>query len=258
MPDSKTVGKEFLAGVIAKLPESLRAQAEQTFAAAEAEVAVAELGAGVLRQQDYSRAMDAARAKETEVTQWHSTLTDWYATEQERLKAAHAALEAKPASPAVPPTPTPAPSTTVSGLSREDLQKEFDAFGSLALGVMTMMNRLTASHMKEFGEVLDTQQLLTHPKVKEIGLDGAYREVYKEKLDQKAADADAARVRQIEEAAVAKYRASNPNLPYPVTPQVQSSTLDGLGKTAADFSTEAAAALYNDLVGQKFGQSPGA
>jgi hypothetical protein len=262
MADSKTVGREFLAGVLAKIADpAARAQAEAAFTSAED--AVAELGAGVLRQQDYSRHMDALKTKETEVTNWHSQLTSWHVEQQDRVNQALADAEAakaaagirSPASPAAPPA-SPAP----VGLTKEDLQKELDAFGNLALGVMSITNRLTAQHMKEFGEVLDPQVLLTHPKSREIGLDGVYREVFKEQLAKKAADAEALRVKAIQEAAVADYRSKHPNLPYPVSAQVQPSTLDALesGQVSdpSKFSVDAAVNEYHALVAQKLGPQP--
>jgi hypothetical protein len=263
MADSKTVGREFLAGVLAKIADpAARAQAETVFN--QAEDAVAELGAGVLRQQDYSRHMDALKTKETEVTSWHSQLTDWYAQQQERVNQALADAEAAKAAAGIRPTPTPAPSPSPTpaavGLTKEDVKKELDSFGTLALGVIAVTNRLSASHMKEFGEVLDLQPLLVHPKAQEIGLDGVYREVFKEKLDAKAKAAEDARVAQIREEAIAEYRSKHPNLPYPVSPHVQPSTLDaieaGQAVDASKYTADAAAALYEQLVAEKFRPQP--
>ena len=259
MADSKTVGREFLASVLAKIsdPEK-RAQAEAAFNSAED--AVAELGAGVLRQSDYSRNMDALKAKETEVTSWHSQLADWQRGEQARLEQALAEAEAlKTRATAAPADPAKPTAPVVAGLSREEMQKEFDSFGNLALGVITTLGDLADEHMLKFGERLDRNALLKHPKARDIGLEGVYREVYKEKLDAKAKAADEARVKAIEDAAIAKYRAANPALPYPVSASVQPSTLDMLNSKAdaSAYSVDAAVAKYNELVMQKSTSSPG-
>lgn len=249
-------GKAFLAGVLAKLPESLRTQAEATFAAAEAESALAELGSGVLRQADYSRAQDGVRARETELNTWHQQLADWQAGEREKVAAAIAAADARVAAGPTAPIPSTAPTPAqppVNAITREDL----NSFGDLAAGVIAVTTRLGLQHMHTFGEVMDPQQLLSHPKVREIGLEGAYKELFKEKLDQKAAELDAVKAKAIGDAAVAAYRAAHPNLPYPVNGQVQPSTLDFLESKAdpSQFTAEAAANHYNQLVAARTGVS---
>lgn len=78
MPTSQDAARTFLAGVLAKLPESQRAQAEAVFNHAEAAAALDEIGAGVLRQSDYSRSMDAARAESERATALYNQNKQWW------------------------------------------------------------------------------------------------------------------------------------------------------------------------------------
>ena len=57
-------GSSFLAGVLAKVPEDLRAQVKAAFERPEAKDAVTLLGDGVLARSDYSKHMDQLRAQE--------------------------------------------------------------------------------------------------------------------------------------------------------------------------------------------------
>src|SRR5678815_6121002 len=88
MATNAEVGKSFLAGVIAALPEGLRAQAQAAFDDAQAQAALDALGAGVKRQEDYSRGMDEARAEKQRALETYNQNKAWYDANATELQAA--------------------------------------------------------------------------------------------------------------------------------------------------------------------------
>src|SRR5215510_3070249 len=101
-------GSSFVAGVLAKLPESLRAQVKDALEKPEAKDAVVLLGDGVLARADYSKHMDLLKAKETDLTSKWEELNDWYRANEAALKE-YPTLKAQLAAPPTnPPTNPPA------------------------------------------------------------------------------------------------------------------------------------------------------
>src|SRR5215471_9474588 len=82
-------GQSFMAGVLAKLPESQREAAKAIFDAAEARDAVTLLGDGALARSDYSRHMDDLREKEGALNEYYTRLSGWYDGNKSALEAAH-------------------------------------------------------------------------------------------------------------------------------------------------------------------------
>ncbi len=86
-------GSAFLAGVLAKVPESLRAQVKEALEKPEAKDAVILLGDGVLARADYSKHMDLntkqdqeLKDKLTAATDLYERNTRWYQTNEAALK----------------------------------------------------------------------------------------------------------------------------------------------------------------------------
>jgi hypothetical protein len=250
-PQVQAQGKEFVAGVLQHLPDALRAQMETFLATPDATAFVTEVGNGALRQADYSRRMNEVQDSHRALKKWHGELTDWVAT-----------MQAGDAAPLAPATGTAAAAPTVTaGVSPDDVRQTinqelgrrevyFAAFTAEAV-------RLAQDHMRMFGETLDINTLLQHPRLGELRLDGAYAEVFKDKLaahkaaaDAKAREALEAEIRGKVLAEIRQQPASG-GLPYVLG---ESSTLDGLtptGETAKPFDPNAALAMYEGLVGAK-------
>lgn len=233
---AKTAGTEFLAELLAKLPESQRAKAQEAFASAEADAALIALGEGTLRQSDYSRVSNEVKTKEQEVDAWKGQLDTWFADKKAALEEADR-LRANPN-----PNPNPNPIPPVQPLppdlskfvSPEQLAKTLEQTERGALVFITESNRLTAQHYKDFGEVLDLSPLLAHKRVMEVGLTEVYKELHKEQLDAKATAAEAARVAVIRDEERKKLQAemAGTHQPYPVRGN-EASTLDHIEATRA-------------------------
>src|SRR5262245_33085061 len=96
-------GQSFMAGVLAKLPAELRAQAETIFHGDLAKEAVTLAGDGALARSDYSRNMDTLREKERELTAYYERLNGWYADNKSALDQAREQQTPPATPPATPP-----------------------------------------------------------------------------------------------------------------------------------------------------------
>lgn len=96
MSKASEAGKAFLAGVIAKLPEAQRAQAEAIFHAAEAEVALEVVGTGALAQPEINRKLDEIAAQDKALKDQLAAATDLYERNDRWYKTNEAALKEYP------------------------------------------------------------------------------------------------------------------------------------------------------------------
>lgn len=249
-------GTQYLQQVLAKLPESQRPAAEAIFLDAQAQAALTELGAGVLRQQDYSRNLDAIALEKKAANDLYLQNKAWYdqnkadldslpqlLAETERLRA----LEGKP--PATPPAAPPVPNP--NAVSADDLQGIIRE----SLGLHAVIPTLIASHQVRFGEVLSEEQmigLIQQAQQGQRSLKAQYAITFGEKLQAKSAEEEAAKVKKIQDEAIASYQRANPNMPYPVRPS-GTSPLDFVKSPIdpASLTPEALAAEYNALVAGK-------
>lgn len=250
-------GQAYLQQVLSKLPEAQRPAAEAIFLDAQAQAALTELGAGVLRQQDYSRNLDAIALEKKAAQDLYLQNKAWYdqnkadleslpqlLAETERLRA----LEGRPnPAPAAPPQ-TP---QTPNAVSADDLQGIIRE----SLGLHAVIPTLIASHQVRFGEVLSEEQmigLIQQAQQGQRSLKAQYAITFGEKLQAKSAEEEAAKVKKIQDEAIASYQRANPNMPYPVRPS-GTSPLDFVKSPIdpASLTPEALAAEYNALVAGK-------
>ena len=96
MSKASDSGKAFMAGVIAKLPEAQRAQAEAIFHAAEAEVALEVVGTGALAQPEINRKLDEIAAQDKDLKDKLAAATSLYEKNDEWYKKNEAALKEYP------------------------------------------------------------------------------------------------------------------------------------------------------------------
>src|SRR5436190_23726078 len=193
MPNALETGKAILPGLLAKLPENLRATAEAAFSAPEATDALTELGARALAQADYSRLADDITAQKTKLEEQFNELNEWYNTRKEvlaeydRIKPEYLSLKAAHPDPAKhivdPAHPLPV------GLSKEQIEEILAAREAARdegyAGVLAVSNRLTAQHYKDFGEVLDLDPCIDTARKQHITLVDAYKIKYADKIKAK-------------------------------------------------------------------------
>lgn len=217
-PNRTDAGKSFLEGVVAKLPADKQQAFRDQYMT---ETALLEsVGDGVLRQDDYSR-QTAQLARDRKV------LDDYYVENSPKVERAAKLLERFPDG-NVPDdfgvTETVVKQTPVDVKAIEEVVfgkvgKTIENSERGAAAFMAKLTDMASTHMKEFGEVLNTSEIVNDPRVYEIGLDGLYKEKYGEKYTAKAQAAHeaeiAAAVKRGEDAAMAKFRSENPQQPYP-------------------------------------------
>lgn len=242
-------GREFAAGVLQHLPDALRSQMESFLSTPDAAGFLTDVGNGALRQADYSRAHNELQTRQNALQTWHSQLTAWVNDNQEAGGA-----------PNGPAAPAAAPATAVAaapGLTREDVQTEFARREGFYAAFTADAVRLSQSHFQNFGEVLDINLILNHPRLGELRMDGAYQDVFKDKIATRNADLEAQRMKKLEDEIRAKVLSeigSQPGtsgIPYPVG---EGSPLDHLtttGETPRAFDPNAVATEYNRLVASR-------
>lgn len=246
MADRITKGREFYSQVAQHLPDDLRAGFETFLASGDqnAQQVLATLGDGTLRQDTFSREMDQLRQTKTALEKWRDDLAQW----------AKDNGGATPTDPLTQPGTQPVASTPANALTREEALALFNGemgrrevyFAKYVADATVLATR----HFQQFGEVLDINAILAHPKLGELQLEGAYKDLHKDKIAAKSA-AETAKERealkqQLREELEAERGPGQ--VPYPIGDG--GSPLDHLGKDAAQFTPEAAAAMYRQLVGR--------
>lgn len=197
------------------------------------------LGNSVLMRGDYSREMNELQTQRTALTtaeqaakDLYESNKDWHAQkladlqELDRLRAQIAG------NPNPNPNPNPAnPDPAAKFVTPEQLADTERG----AVQFFTELNALSLQHFQQFGEILDTQKLITDKRVQQVGLRGVYAEVYKPQLDARVLkqrqDAEAA-VRLDERNRVLAERGAS-HFPQLVR-SAEPSTLDAFERKATD------------------------
>jgi len=221
-------GKSLADLVLAKLPENLRAEAAKAFSAPEAADALTLLGDSALARADYSREMDAIKAKAEElqaeqdrINSVHETQIDWWTKNNAALEE-WKVLKAGGKPPEKKDDPPPA-----TGMTKEDLEKllnERDAGYASVLGLTTT---LSGRHFKDFGEVLDGNELITYAQKNRLSLPDAYAAKFADKIKAKAEAEDKARIDKLVAEGIAEEKKKFISQPFPLRNQ-EPSALDVL------------------------------
>lgn len=205
---AKENGKAFLDEVLAHVPAEQQASVR---AALESDQVLTTIGAGVLRQSDYSRQQDALRAEKEQVSTWRGSLETWQQQEQARLEQERAAL----ASAAPAPTITSPAIDTTKFLTADDFKAALAQKETEFVNALAFVPTLGMQHFAKFGTPLDTPALLKHPEIGTLGIQGVYEKVYAEQLAAKAKEAADREFDQKYQARLAEERKAHPALPYP-------------------------------------------
>lgn len=243
-------GKSLADLVLAKLPESLRAEASKIFTAPEAADALVELGARGLAQSELSRQLDSLREKEAQVLEDYNKNVAWFEENKPKLdrlpilEAENARLKGTPP-PAAPPEPPPATGLTKEDLDKILLERDRGYANVLGLGI-----EVGAKHLHLFGEPPDMRGVIELAGKKGLSLEAAYQEKYGERLAAKAKEAEDARINKIVEERVSTERKKFAESPYPLR-NASPSVLDILenpNDKPANHTVDSAVAEYERLV----------
>jgi hypothetical protein len=222
MSKASEAGKAFLAGVLAKVPEALRAQVETALTDPTAEEALVVLGTGALAQSDINKKYDDLKAKETQLTEDYTKLNTWYETNASKL-AEYDTLKANKGNGGDPPKPgAPPPVDTSKFLDRETFEQTMRQEQLAAANFLGLQSALTLSHYKDFGEVIDTRELLADkrlgsqmPDGRVFGLKDAYDAKYADKIAARDKQREDDRINKLVDAQVSE-RMKGQAAPYPI------------------------------------------
>lgn len=173
----------FLAGILAHVPDADRGKAE---------AAISGLEENGLRQSEFSKLADDAKAAEQRFKDLYESNVQWLEerkaalTDYDALKLEVVDLRKRPAAGA----PVELPKDLIT---EKVLNERIEALERGAVGVIALVPKLAVEHYQRFGEVLDTGMLLADKRVQQIGIQGVYNEVFKDKLALKAKEATDAR-----------------------------------------------------------------
>lgn len=246
MADRITKGREFFAQVAQHLPDDLRAGFETFIQSGDqnAQQVLAAIGDGTLRQDAFSREMDALRETKTALEKWRDDLAEWARTN---------AGEGAPNDPLAAPRQTAQSGQPAAAVSKDDVVALFNQeMGRREIYFAKYVadaTRLATQHFAQFGEVLDINPILAHPKLAELQLAGVYQELHKDKIAAKSAAEQAKEreelKRQLREELLAE-QGPGAQVPYPIGEG--GSPLDHLNGDQSQYTPEAAAAMYRQLV----------
>lgn len=273
---AKESGQAFLAGALAKLPAELQAQAKAIFESPEATDAIVTIGDGALARGDYSKQMDALRAREQALTERETAATTlyeqnaaWYETHKQALeeyttlKPAWDEWQATGGKPAGTPTTTTTTTPPAAGkgdemgLTEEQITKliaeQVNAAAVDAVGISAWASKRAVEHFQTFGEVLPVDEIVAttieaRSKGHTATLDQTYQSRYGERLKEKQVAAENAKIETEVQRRLAEERAkAGPALPFPT--RTEASPLDVIGTQTnpADYSVDAAVAHYAQL-----------
>jgi len=254
-------GKAFDAGksladlILAKLPESLRVKVSEALSAPEAADAITELGARGLAQSDYSKHLDDIRvqmeeleAKQAEFEDLYQRNVTWRRDNQAALdEAARIKAGVKVEDKKVEPPPI--------GVSKEELAAFMEERERAAANYLGLQNSLTLKHFQDFGEVIDTRELLQdrnlgkpRPDGGVYGLLDAYHTKYGARLKEKSEKDESARIDKLVNEKLQAERAKFSQQPFPLR-NAEPSVLDAFtdDKRSERYTVDSAEAEYNRL-----------
>lgn len=221
-------GKSLADLILAKLPEGLRAEAAKAFSAPEAADAITLLGDSALARADYSREMDGIRQKAEElqaeqdrINGIHETQVDWWTKNQAAIEE-WKVLKAQGTH--VPDKKEPVP---VAGLTKAELDEMLNARDQGYASVLGITTTLSGRHFKDFGEVLDGNDLIAYAQKNRLALPDAYQQKYADKIKAKTEAEEKVRIDKLVEERLGEERKKLANQPFPLRNQ-EPSALDVL------------------------------
>lgn len=276
MSKASEAGKAFLAGVFAKLPESVRSQVETAFNAAEAEAALEVIGTGALAQPEINRKLDEISKQDTELKAQLAAATDLYERNDAWYKKNEAALKEYPTlkseldrlkagdngdgdgNGSGDRRPAPVDRKTIEETIASLLDTQLAERERGYVDVVAFMQDTGASHLKLFGELPAMRELTANPKLgkpilgqpgRVYSLQDAYNEKYGTQIAAKEKEAHDKGIEEEVQKRLAEERKKDVNHPFPLRGGPGPSVLDVLDTKdgAAAHTLDTAVAAYESL-----------
>lgn len=197
-PTNKERGQKFLEQYADKVLDAMGIDPEKRAAARTSLLGVDEfvesLGRDALRHDEYSREMDAVRAADERVKQTAAQQLAWWndhqgdvarAAEAQKLEAEVKRLRAAVADPdGEPPVSSPPPIDLTAYVRKDEALKIASDMQTRAaeesLQVFNTISRLGFQHYRDFGQVLDPDELVAHARKLGKPLTDAYADLTRE------------------------------------------------------------------------------
>jgi len=238
---AKDTGKAFLEQVLAKVPETSRASVQ---AALENDDLLSFMGDQVMLRPEFSRAMDQLRVQEASLVAKHNEHDNWYKGQKGLLTAGANALARLKAlkrrgvirddDPDPEPDddddddgdPAPASRRRASLPDNVVTQDKLDAVVTAqatleqqGVRLMSAINKLGMTHFKEFGEPLDTDELIAAAGKSGRTLADEYQVMVAPRREETAKKKQEEEIKAAEERGKAAARAelANQSMPYEVS-----------------------------------------
>lgn len=178
----KAAYDEFLADVIGAIPEDQREAIEGVLTS---DAVVGKAANRVIQQAEFSRQMDALRAKETEIAEKIKGYEDWYADasgqyatlkeERDAYAEAYGALD-----------PNERPKTPASaGIDEKKLAEELARRDQLAIQFADVLTDLKWDHRQNFNEALNTRELIKFCTEKGLPIEVGYQSFIADRVEAK-------------------------------------------------------------------------
>lgn len=247
----------FLQELLSRVPAEQRAAAE---AALNTPEVVEFARQGALRQQEFSRGMDALRARNDELNTQQETLNAIYTRQQAWWEAQGLNPDGTPKTPVTTPVTTPTTPATPAApaapdlVRRADVEKLMDQREVGAAGFFSALTDLAIDHLRTFNEKLDTSQLIAAAHRTGRPLTEIYRETHAEKFAAKAKAEEDARVEARAQERFAELQRTRARQPFPQAGA--DNVLDVLAKPAdqrdaSQYGVDAAVAEFETLVANR-------
>ncbi len=270
-------GSSFLAGVLAKVPEALRAQVKAAFETPDAKDAVTLLGDGVLARSDYSKRMDQLSAQDKDLKDKLVAATDLYDRNQTWYRTNEAALKEYPTLKSELDR-LKAGGGTGDGngdgggdhrsapLDRKTIEETIASLLDTSLAerergyvdVVAFMQDTGFTHHQTFGSPLNMRELVANPKLgkpilgqpgRVFSLQDAYQEKYGEQLVAKQKEVHDKQIEDEVQKRLVEERKKLIDQPFPLRGGPGPSVLDVLDtkEGSAAHTLDAAVAAYEQL-----------
>lgn len=267
MATKAELGKQFLDELVGKLPAGSQDALRTALSSPEATAALELAGSRLSPLDEERQRLDEQRRqlddRGKKLDDWHNRLGKWKTDTEASFVERDKKLSEREAGGGgggnPPSNQPPANNNAGAGVTKEDIAKVVeDLILPREAGYVTYVadaTRLAVTHLQQFKETLDVAGIVKHPKIAELGFEGVYNLVHKEKLDKLAVEREKAREDAIRADERAKIAAAAPvDMPYPIG---EGSPLDALALDPAKRPTgdpAAAAREYERLVAQNAGR----
>lgn len=260
MAGKAELGKQFLDELKGKLPDTLRGNIDSILSSPEAQAALETVGSRVSPLDEERAELERLRTQtettQSRLTNWRGRLDTWKADMETKFTEREQQLSAREAAPAsrTPDDPPPAARAGEVTMTKDEIAKIVAEVIAPREGAYVQYvadaYRFGDFHRQNFKETLNINELVQHPKIGELGVQGVYELVHKEKLEKMRTDAVAAREAEIRADERSKIAAGAAvDMPYPMGGEgspLDALTMDPATRPKGD--PAAAARMYDQLV----------